>query len=225
MDLNKLFNRSNNGSTTAIVDNIEIYISRSYEKYKMLNISDSVSALAVFEINYGAESKGFFLPAVIEMHPSEIAFETINGTDFVKCTFNKGDIFMKSAEVVQNPNIAYTIFAEYIDSARVPNFMHYENLAFLFDTVKRITGSSIPAEHAAFEMIYAYLSRDPKNFRTMYRLTNMSEPPKYYKLKDVAHVASSTSSKLISAYLKDSLASSMVNASDNTSDLEELLRH
>ena len=212
-------------SLIVVVNSVVIYISKTFEKYKMLSIGDAVSTLAVFEINIGNESVGFFLPAVVEMKPSNVSFETINGDEYVKCEFTKGDVFMDNVNVVQNVNIAYAIFEEFIDSGRVPKFMKYKNLAFVFDIVKKITGSSIPAEHAAFEMIYSYLSRNPKNFRQMWRLTNMVGEPKYFKLKDVPHVAVSTTSKLISAYLKDSIAASMVNASEDSSDIEELLRH
>ena len=202
-----------------------VYISKSFEKHQMLTIGDTVSALAIFEINVGKDSCGFFLPAVIEMSPSNLAFETVNGNDFLRCEFVKGDVLINDTNVVQNVKIAYVVFEEFIDGGRIPTFMRYDNLAFMFDVVKRITGSSIPAEHAAFEMIYSYLSRNPKNFRQMWRLTPMAGNPKYFKLKDVPHVAVSTTSKLISAYLRDSIASSMVNASEDPSDIEDLLRH
>ena len=224
MDLNRVLKKEKN-SLVCNVDNMVVYISRHFEKYMMLNVSDNVSALAIFEITVGKESTGFFLPAVVTMSPSSVKFENVNGDEFVRCEFNKGDIFIDDVNVVQNPNIAYVVFEEFIDGGRVPKFMRYDNLAFVFDIVKKITSSSIPAEHAAFEMIYAYLSRDPKNFRQMWRLTQMNGDPKYFKLKDVPHVAVSTSSKLISAYLKDSIASSMVNASEDQSDIEDLLRH
>lgn len=224
MDLNRILNKDKN-RLVCMVDNITVYISRNFEKYKMLTIGDDVSALAIFEIVVGNESRGFFLPAAVKMKPSVVSFETVDGTDFVKCEFHKGDTFIDDTTVVQNANIAYIVFEEFIDGARIPKFMRYDNLAFIFDIIKRITGSSIPAEHAAFEMIYAYLSRNPKNVREMWRLTNMNGSPKYFKLKDVPHVAVSTTSKLISAYLNDSIASSMVNASEDNSDIEELLRH
>ena len=224
MDLNKVLTKNKNSLIVA-TDEIVIYINRHFEKYMMLKVEDMVSALAIFEINIGKESAGFFLPAVISMKPSNVRFENINGSEFLRCEFHKGDMFMDDVNVVQNANIAYVVFSEFIDGGRIPSFIRYDNLAFVFDIVKRITGSSIPAEHAAFEMIYAYLARNPKNFRQMWRLTPMNGQPQYFKLKDVPHVAVSTSAKLISAYLKDSIAASMVNASEDQSDIEDLLRH
>ena len=152
MDLNRVLKKEKN-SLICNVDNMVVYISRHFEKYMMLNVSDNVSALAIFEITVGKESTGFFLPAVVTMSPSSVKFENVNGDEFVRCEFNKGDIFIDDVNVVQNPNIAYVVFEEFIDGGRVAKFMRYDNLAFVFDIVKKITSTSIPAEQAAFEMI------------------------------------------------------------------------
>jgi hypothetical protein len=204
---------------------ITVMIPRSYEKYKSLSVTDQVVTLAIFEMTIEEESKGFFLPASIVMQPSIVQYVTINGNDYVKCTFTKGDTFIKSSNVVRNSHIAYVVFTEYVEKGQIPEYMTYDNLAFLFDIVKRITGCSIPAEHATFEMVYAYLARAKNSLKTPYRLTSMHEPPVYLKLKDVPHAASSTTARLIGSYLNDGIASGMVNAAEDTSDIEELLRH
>ena len=172
MDLNRYTKREKD-SVIVTTDKLIVYISRRFEKYMMLKVTDNVSALAIFEISVGGESAGFFLPAVVDMKPSRVDFVTINGNDFAMCTFSKGDTFIENVNVVQNANIAYVVFEEFIDGGKFPSFMRYDDLAFIFDIVKKITASSIPAEHSTFEMIYAYLARDPKNFKTMWRLTPM----------------------------------------------------
>ena len=226
MDLNKHLTKQKDGRVIVTgSEDIVCMIPRSYEKYKRLNVTDVVDTLAVFEITIGNESCGFFLPASILMKPSIIQYVTANGKDYLKVTFTKGDTFIVNTNVVKNSNIAYIIFTEYVEKGQIPDYMKYDNLAFLFDIVKRITGCSIPAEHATFEMIYAYLSRASNNIKKPYRLTNMTDKPIYLKLKDVPHASTSTTAKLIGSYLNDSIASSMVNAAEDTSDIEELLRH
>ena len=49
MDLNRVLKKEKN-SLICNVDNMVVYISRHFEKYMMLNVSDNVSALAIFEI-------------------------------------------------------------------------------------------------------------------------------------------------------------------------------
>ena len=214
------------GNSVVVKDGpITVLIPRSYEKYKRLVVTDEVDTLAMFEITIGNETKGFFASASVIMKPSVVEYVTDGGQDYVKCTFTKGDIFFKSTSVVKNSNIAYIVFTEYIEKGQIPRFMKYDDLAFLFDTVKRLTGCKIPAEHAAFEMIYAHLSRNRNNLKIPYRLTEMKEDPLFLKLKDVPHAATSTTAKLIGSYLNDSIATSMVNAAEDQSDIEDLLRH
>lgn len=225
MDLSKHITKNKNGEMVVTGESVTIMIPRSYEKYKRLNITDEIDTLAVFEISIGTETKEFFLPATVTMCPSLVEYVTIEGQDYVRAVFEKGDIFIKNTNVVKNGYIAYIIFSEYVEKGQIPRFMSYDNLAFIFDTVQRITGCKLPAEHAVFEMIYAHLSRDAKKLSTPYRLTAMSEPPKFLKLKDVPHAATSTTAKLIGSYLNDSLVNSMVNAAEDESDVEDLLRH
>lgn len=224
MDLNKHLTKKGNQMIVS-KGPITILIPRSYEKYKRLTVTDEVDTLAMFEITIDGETKGFFVSASVVMKPSVVEYVTDGGQEYVKCTFTEGDIFFKSTQVVKNSNIAYIVFSEYIEKGQIPRFMKYDDLAFLFDTVKKLTGCSIPAEHATFEMIYAHLSRNRNNLKVPYRLTAMNEDPLFLKLKDVPHASTSTTAKLVGSYLNDSIATSMVNAADDQSDIEDLLRH
>ena len=225
MDLNKHLQYNPDGSVTCLADKIVIYISKAFDKYKLIKVTDTVQTIAIFEITIDGETRGMFIPAVVTMVPSFTSYVTVNGKDYVRCEFTKGDVFMKDKTVVKTGHIAYIVFSEFIEKANVPDFIKYADMAFLFDTVKRITGCKLPAEHAAFEMIYAFLARDAADLKRSYRLTAMQDDPKFLPLKDVPHAAQSTTARLIGAYLKDSLASSMVNASEDNSDIEDLLRH
>jgi len=225
MDLNKHLQKNKSGEVIVTGGPISIMIPRSYEKYKRLNITDEIDTLAMFEITIDNETKEFFLPASIIMKPSVVQYVTTEGQDYVSATFDKGDIFIKNTRVVKNGYIAYIIFSEYIEKGQIPRYLNYNNLAFIFDTIQRITGCKLPAEHATFEMIYAHLSRDQHQLSTPYRLTPMTTPPKFLKLKDVPHAATSTTAKLVGSYLKDSIINNTVNAADDVSDIEELLRH
>ncbi len=206
-------------------ESIIVRIPRSYEKYKRLNVTDQVDTLAMFEIEIAGERQGFFCPASVIMIPSLVEYATDDGLDIVKATFEKGDMFIKNKTVVKNEHVAYIVFTEYIEKGNLPPYLKYSDLAYLFDTVKRITGCKLPAEHSVFEMIYAYLSRSSTNVKIPYRLTNMNASDlTFLKLKDVPHAASSTTAKLIGSYLNDSIVTSMVNAADDQSDVEDLFR-
>ena len=226
MDLNKHLTKNPTGELIVTgKDHVIVYINRSLESTHTLSITDVVRTMALFDIMIDGETRGFFLPAIVTMKPSNTSFQSFNSMDYVRLEFAPGDVFLESSSVVQNGNIAFVIFSEFIRKGHIPDRLAYDDLAFVFDLVKKVTGCSLPAEHAVFEMIFAHLARDPKNYRTAWRHSAMAGSPKYLKLSDIPHAAGAVTNKLSSAYLNDSLASSMVNAAENPSDLEELLRH
>jgi len=223
--LNKYLTYNADNSITFIGSDLTIKITKRFENYGMLSIGDNVQALAIFELCVdGGPSRGFFLPAKITMIPSEITEITENGQSFYKLIFKKGDTFIKSRRVVKNGQIAYIVFAEFVEKGYCPNFISYEHRAFLFDIVQQVTGTRIPAEHAMFEIIFAHLSRDRKNVYMTYRLTDMKDTPLQLALKDVAHATTSVTAKLVGGYLSDALTVATVNHADNISPIEELLR-
>lgn len=205
---------------------ITVNIPTSYKTYKMLKITDYVYTLAVFEFTIEEEktTQGLFLPATIEMCPSSTKYITVNGDEYAQLIFNKGDVFIRNRQVVRNAYIAYIIFTEYIEKGKVPAYMKYEQLSFLFDTLIKVTECKIPAEHSVFEIIFSHLTRDRDNLLLPYRLSTMTKPPYHLKLTNVPHAAQSVTAKLTGAYLNDSIATSLINESENNSDIEDLLR-
>lgn len=224
--LNKVLQYHQDGRINFTGTSMTVKVSKRFETYGMLSVTETVHTLAIFEIQIdGGEPKGFFLPATIEMVPSDVVYVTEDGRDFALLTFKKGDLFMKSNRVVKRPYLAYVIFTEFVEKGYIPSFINYEQRAFLFDIVQEITGSSIPAEHAVFELIFAHLNRDEDNVQIPYRLTDMKKPPVQLGLKDVAHATTSTTAKLSGGYLADSLTVALLNNNENTSPIEELLRN
>jgi|BioPla2DNA2_1021312.scaffolds.fasta_scaffold97474_2 hypothetical protein len=199
-------------------------ISRRYENYKLLFVADTVRTLGIFDLEIDGHKVGFMLPASIDMCPSKVEDIKIDDENYVKCTFNKGDTFMVDTRVVQSANLAYTIFAEFVEKGKMPKFMKYEDYAFIFDTVQDVTGIKIPANHVTFEIIYAFLSRKHDDYTVQYRHTDMKKPNMFLRLSDTAHASFSVTSKLVSSYLSDGINAAIVNEAENESKLEELLR-
>lgn len=223
--LNKVLKYEADGSVTFIGDILTAKISKRFETYGMLAVTESVYTLAIFEFQIGdAEPRGMFLPATIEMFPSEVSYITEDGKDYVNLIFKKGDVFMKSTNIVKLANIAYVIFTEFVEKGNTPSFITYDQRAFLFDIISEVTGSNIPAEHAVFEIIFAHLSRDRDDVQIPYRLTSMKKPLRQIALKDVAHATTSTTAKLSGGYLADSMNVALLNNNENPSVIEELLR-
>ena len=206
---------------------LHILIPKYYEKFQMIKVDADVQTLGIFELWYDQEMvrKQFFLPAMITMCPSEILYQTIDGDEYVYCTFRAGDIFMKTKNVVKTEYIAYALFSMYLEKGKIPELITYDKSTFMFDIVAEVTGSKIKAfNHAIFETIYSHLARDSEDVQKPYRLTDMKKPPIRLKLSDLPHVTTSVTAKLESGYLQGSINVALTHDNEVPSKIEELLR-
>ena len=201
-----------------------IKISKRFQNYKLLEIKDTIKTLGIFDMEVDGNTVGMMLPAVIEMCPSETKFMTEGSDDYVICTFNHGDTFIKDRRVVKDPHLAYVLFSEFVEKGKIPSFLSYGDYAFIFDIAQKVCGLKIPANHVAFEIIYAFLTRSTDDYTKQFRYTDMKKDPMFLRLSDIAHASTSNTAKLISSYLSDSMNAAIVNESENESKLEELLR-
>lgn len=224
MKMDTYFKFKQDKSVVFIGNKATVTISKRFENYKLLFIANTIRTIGVFDLEVDGKQVGMLLPAVIDMCPSNVTTIKKDSEDFVVCTFNKGDTFIRDSRVVRNPSLAYIIFAEFIEKGKIPDFLAYEDYAYIFDTVQNVTGIKIPANHVVFEIIYAFLSRKHDDYTKQYRHTDMKKKHMFLRLSDTAHATSSVTAKLVSGYLADSINAAIVNESENESKIEEILR-
>lgn len=213
-------------SVVVTVDRIDVLIPVRYEGSGCLVVEEEIMTLGIFEYSTnGGPGKGYVLPALITMVPSDT--ETVRGSDdepYIKATFYKGDVFMKSTGIVRIPFLSYVLFYLFYFLGKVPWFIEYESLATLFDTVAKIHGINFGINRVGFSMVAAMLARDSKDPSIPYRHTAMKRPPIYIPLRSSYALANSVMAKLSGGYMNDAILDAMVNANDVPSDTEELLR-
>lgn len=209
-------------------DDIHILIPKTYESLQLLSVSDIVRTLGIFEIWKEPLKEGhseFFLPGVIEMQPSHIAFKVVGGDEFVHCVFKKGDVFLLSNKVVKNEFIAYALFSMYLEKGKIPPIITYDKQTWMFDIVAAITGSKVSKfNHAIFEMIYSHLCRLASDIKTQYRYSDRSQPYIRLKLSDLPNNTTSLTAKLESGFLASSINVALTNENTHESKIEDLLR-
>lgn len=224
MKTSEYFKLKTDKSIVFVGDKLTVKISKRFENYKLLMIKETVKTIGIFQMQIGDKKSGFLLPAVVEMCPSYTSIVTENGETYVECTFEHGDIFIKDKRVVKNAHLAYVVFTEFVEKGKMPDFLSYQDYAFILDIAQNICGIKIPAEHTVFEIIYAFLSRKHDDYTKMYRHTAMDKPPMFLRLSDTPHASTSVTAKLIGNYLADSVNAAIVNESDGESKIEDLLR-
>lgn len=194
------------------------------ETYGCVSISDTVMTLGVFDMEVDGVTSGMFLVGRIEMCPSEVARIVIDNTPYIQLTFHKGDVFMKSTNIVVEAKLAFYVWLEYIKFAHTLKAMTYEEQATMFDKIRLSTGTTFPVDHSVYEAIFAHLSRAQDDFTIPYRNTDMKQDFRRIQLSDVTHAAKSSSAKIIGAYNSDGINSALVNPNETNSQIEDLLR-
>ena len=194
------------------------------ETYGCVSVSDTVTTLGVFDMEVDGLQSGMFLVGRIEMCPSEVSRITIGTTPYIQLTFKKGDVFMKSTNIVVEAKLAFYVWLEYIKFAHTLKAMSYEEQATLFDRIRLSTGTTFPVDHSVYEAIFAHLSRAEDDFTIPYRNTDMKKDFRRIQLSDVTHAAKSSSARIIGAYNKDGINAALVSPNDSNSHIEDLLR-
>lgn len=205
-------------------DKCVVTILQKFEKYGCLSVKDTVTTLGVFDMEVDGAISGCFLVARVEMMPSEIETVTIDGTQYLQCTFYKGDTFMRTTKFIVEDKLAFYVWLEYIKFANTLKAMSYTDQATMFDKIRKSAGISFPVDHVVYEAIFAHLSRDRNDFTIPYRNTPMKDDFIRIQLNDVAHAARSTSARIIGAYFKEGVNASLDKPSESSSPVEDLLR-
>lgn len=206
-------------------DTCSINVPQRYQAYDVLNITDEVSTLGIFDISIN--EKEYFklvLPMIVTMKPSGQYTKKINEDPYFVFTFQKGDEFITDRTLIKQSFILFSMFKEFIVNGNFPYFLTYEELGRLFDRSQSLCDERLNAPHAIFEMIFAHLSRDARNPNIFYRHTDMKEPPLYIGLKNVGYAPTSTTAKVIGSYLMEGLNSAIVNPATRNSEIENILR-
>jgi len=202
----------------------EVSILKKLEQYGCLTVGESVKTLGVFDMVVDGIQSGMFLVSHIEMFPSEVVNDNSGDRPRVKLIFHKGDTFMKTTKVVLDSNIAFIVWIEFVKFANTLKAIKYEDQAFIFDRLIATSGIGFPVDHATYEAIFAHLTRCPNDFTKAYRNDKMTGDFTRIPLNDVAHAATSTTSRIVGAYFNEGVNAALVNENESPSQIEDILR-
>lgn len=222
--LKKFSQKDANSPVIFTGDKCVVTILQKLENYECLKVADSVTTLGVFDMEVDGIQSGCFLVARVEMFPSDITNVVIDNKSYVQLTFKKGDVFMKTTKFVVEEKLAFFIWLEYIKYGNTLKAMTYEDQAFLFDKIRQTSGITFPVDHAVYESIFSYLSRDAYDPNVQFRNTDMRKEFMRIQLNDVAHAARSTQARIAGAYMKDGINAALDNPNSMNSQVEDLLR-
>lgn len=210
---------------TFIGDTLEIRIPKRFDAYGLLNITDVVECLGIMDLIIdGTYNAHLHLLALLTVEPSEVSVKMIEGQEYQILTLYNGDRFISNTVVVKNQSIVYALYVEFITRGNIIYTMGYQDLIWLFDSVKQMCDTSLPVDHAIFEMLYAHLARDGQDKFKQYRHTDMKAPFEFVGLKSVSFAPDSTTARLLGAYYADGEMASLLHTNEDRQVFEDLLR-
>lgn len=207
-------------------DSMQVFIPQRYEVHDLLVVENVVKSLGIFQINIQGENEPYnlVLPAILTLKPSVTVQKKVNDIDYLICKFEKGDTFLESMTIIKQNFVISKIFIEFMRNGNMPPFLNYDQMATIFDVAQITSGASLPVPHAVLEMMIAHCARNPDKLSEKYRFTNGKKTPVFLGLRDTTNIRDSTTSRLVGSYMMDGINASIVNQSQQRSEVEDLLR-
>ena len=213
------------GTETFIGETLEVRIPKRFEVYDLLTVSDTVTALGIMDLVInGRFHRGMVILNQLHMEPSEITEMVYDNVPYIVLHFAPGDVFIRNIDVVKEDRVIYAVYVEFISCGKPIYFLEYFKLGNLFDRAKPMTGSGIGVDRVVFELIVSHLARSPDDLYLPYRLTDMKEPMRLIPLKQVSHSTTSTTSRLVGSYHKETTAAALITDNTENYPLELILR-
>ena len=144
--------------------------------------------------------KNFCFPTMVLCTPYEIEKVknyTLPGShvtdDFRILHFKKGDRVIKQIRVPQLIDNAEMFFKLVVVTSKMPETIPYDDIWELFIENAKLNGFNYGLHSQLFGLIVSELCRDPKDFRTPYRLSNKSSEQTGYKTMPIRYLPKFTS--------------------------------
>jgi len=212
------------GDVTMATEDLSIIFPENFINAGLANMSDGVSVIGIVAVIIGNTYSVLNIPTNIRLTPSTIDSVDVGGITQVLCKFNKGDIVLKTNGVTKTTKYLYKILSFFYIKGKIPWYISYEDASnFILESVK-YTGSHIGDNFTATEIITSIVSYDPKNSDTAYRLSDFEWFPVYKGMNNQFHAFDNTTSKLVGAYFSDGVITSIVDKSEEVSNIEEIIR-
>lgn len=213
---------------------VKIYVPERFVEKNLAVIGAEVLIVGIFAIAVEDNGKLFYgvstANAMMRIKPTTIATVKFDQDSYLEFSFDPGSVVIATTQLIKSDTLVYYIFDEFIAKGRIPWYIGYEDLAKLFDSADHHAGVNLGPNHSILEMFAAAIARSPQSRSKYYRHTVAAQsdatenPPTFIPLRSITYGATNTTAKLTGSYFSDGLTSALVNPSERTERIEELLR-
>lgn len=226
--ISKVFKTMKDGSVIAQED-FEVYLPKRFVDSNLAEITDTVTTALVLGLVIPEEKA--YAPLVglanVTLHPISIGDVKIDNVNYVVLTFTKGDTFIQSTTVVEEPNQPYFYHMEFENYARKPFYLTRDDLTSLYDYAKIQCGKVIGTSPQVVRLFHSIMFRDPTNLDIPYRASQAmldGKEPRIVGLNNSPMLVKGTFPKITGGYLQDNTMAAIVNPDDRVTELEKIIK-
>jgi hypothetical protein len=218
------------GDTLVTTTGCSLFIPESYVHGELGDMGDVIKIVGIHGIVVGDKFGVSDACALMQIAPSSTITTTINGTKYLEFIFEAGEIVYTNLNLVKVATLVFRIYNEIIAMGKVPWYLGYEDMLFLFKTSLLHGGANLDADSALLELIATHMARNPQDIAALYRFMvnkfkpEERKPPHFIPLKNIAFGTTNTTSKLVGNMFGEGVTSALVTQSTQSEQIETLLR-
>jgi len=197
-------------------EDLTVYYPERYEKIGLTSIGDYHGVVGCFIIvNSKNEYAIFKLPNLVNLTPSIISKDTIDGDPYVKLGFIKDTIFMASSTIAVIDNYLNILINEFFILGKTIWGLSEDDLLYFFKNSGKYTGSSIEKNTLSTMLIYRYVARSPNDPEDLYPVYlnklkgTKKENPRVIGLSDINYLLTNNLQAISGSYLSRTLKKSL----------------
>jgi len=215
------------GNSLVFLKSGKVHIPERYLAAGLINISDSVTMLAIFGIIVGDRFAVSVADAMCVTKPSNITTVSVDGVNYYELQYEKGDQLFTNISLVVMNTLINQIYQEIYSKGNVPWYISYDLISSIFDTSEIHANAFLNTDNAIIELMASVIARDRKDKRVYFRHSESIDKgvrPIYIPLSSVSYQATNTFTKIGGGYFNEGLTSALVTPSESNEAVEVLLR-
>jgi hypothetical protein len=167
---------------------------------------------------------------MLKINPFKLLKIKIGEVPYIEFHFAANSVVIQSTDVIKSNTHIFDVIDELMFQGKIPWFMDYPDVGYLFDTAKTFAGSDVSSSLETIELLASMIARNSADRIQYYRNSLPDDPkapvkpPAYIPFKSVFYAATNTLNKLAGNYFQHGVVSALVTPTDEVQHLEQLIR-
>ncbi|QAX96123.1 hypothetical protein [Vibrio phage vB_VmeM-Yong XC32] len=211
-------------------EDISLHIPEHYFNGKLGTIDGRYNAACFVGWIVGGSYALSRVHAIMPFTPEEVGVVKVKEGSYYVLSWTKGSVICPNYRLAQKKTLVFEVYDEIVAKGKQPWYIGHRARAELFYSAPKFAGVDLGGGQSLQSIFASSCIRDPadrsiparEGFATQEDYDNAEVD--IIPLRSVAFGADNTASRLLGSYLKTGIASSLVNPSETTEEIESLLR-